>query len=69
MTPMYAKFHILFLSKFSKVELLKKSSRLAFQFLGKVTIPVVAIEINATATKKTTKMISILIWNQRSVDR
>lgn len=67
---MYAKCHnSLFLSEFSKAELLKRSSRLPVQFLSKVTIPVVTIEINATATKKTTKIISILIWNQRSVDR
>lgn len=67
---MYAKFcnHLL-LSELPKAELLKRSSRLPFQFSGKVTVPVVMIEINATATKKTTKIISILIWNQRSVDR
>lgn len=70
MTPVYAKFHnSLFLSEFSKAEPLKRSSRVPFQFSGKVTIPVVMIEMNATATKKTTKIISILIWNQRSVDR
>lgn len=41
----------------------------AFQYSSKVTVPVVMIEMKATALKKTTKIISILIWNQRSVDR
>lgn len=67
---MYAKFcNRLFPSEFSKAELLNRSRRLPFQYSSKVAVPVVAIEMNATATKKTTKIISILIWNQRSVDK
>lgn len=34
-----------------------------------INLPVVAIETNVTMMKKMTKIISILIWNQRNVDK
>lgn len=39
------------------------------KIVNKFIVPVVKMEMKVTAMKKMTKIISILIWNQRSVDR
>lgn len=37
--------------------------------VNKFTVPVVKMEMKVTTMKKRTKIMSILIWNQRKVDR
>lgn len=37
--------------------------------VNKFIVPVVKMDMKVTAMKKMTKIISILIWNQRNVDR
>lgn len=38
-------------------------------FINEFTVPVVKMETKVTTQKKRTKIMSILIWNQRKVDR
>lgn len=44
-------------------------SNLLLTFVNEYTVPVVKMETKVTTQKKRTKIMSILIWNQRKVDR